>query len=508
MPTSQGCKLSPLRAQTAVVEVVAMATRIHLACWLTVSLWVSAAVHGEEPSKASAKPSPDAAAFERFWKLSELVLDNHLDPPSRQEMFLGGVKGLFAQAQAPAPADLSRNVSRLTSAEHFATFLAENWPQSAGERTAAPEELASAFLRGALARVPGQPDFLPEHVAKGVEAVAANRYVGTGIQISVNAKENLTQIVNPFANGPARKAGAKPGDLIVQVDGVSMEGLKLQDVVERIRGEEGTNVTFTVRQPGEKETRLLKMTRGPVPFETVVGYQRMAEDCWQYRVKGDEPIAYLRVESVLPSTPSELRKLERTLLADGIKGLVLDMRFTSGGEVQPAALTADELLDGGLMWRVRDGKDRAKEYRADRDCLFRDRPLVVLVDKHTRGGPEFVAAALQDNGRGVIVGEATQGEGFVTTMFHLPDDQGAVQLRTGRVERAMPAKAPTKAPAAGWRPVTPDHVVALEQAKATAIMVWQSAQHLPEPPADAPKTPPDDPQLAKALDLIRTALTK
>jgi carboxyl-terminal processing protease len=475
---------------------------------LSALLWLAAGAHAGEPTKESAKPSADTAAFARFWRLSELVLDYHIDPPSRQEMFLGGVRALYEEAKTSPPADLSRKVSRLAGDDQFAAFLKDNWPKAVGDKPAAPEEMANAFLHGALTRVPGQPALISAAVAKGIQAVAANRYVGTGIQIRVNGKENLTQIVNPFANGPARKAGAKPGDLIVEVDGVSMEGIKLQEVVERIRGEEGTKVSFTVRQPGETETRLLRMTRGPVPFDTVVGYQRVAEDRWQYRVKPDEPIGYLRLDSVLPSTPSELRKLERTLLADGIKGLVLDLRFNASGEVQPAALTADELLDGGVMWRVRDAKDRIKEYRADRDCLFRDCVLVVLVDKHTRGGPEFVTAALQDNGRAVVIGEATQGEGYVTSMFPLADDEGAVQLRTGRVERATTAKGSAKGANPSWRPVTPDHVVPMETVKVEPIMVWQRNQLLPEPPADAAKTPPDDPQLAKALDIIRAALKK
>jgi C-terminal peptidase prc len=496
-----------------------MSTRVYLVGFLTALLWFEVSASAKEPTKESVKPAPDAnnsadksdpatACVARFWRVSELVLDSHIDPPTRQEMFLGGVKALHEQAKTSPPTDLSRKVSRLTGEEQFAAFLSENWPKPVDEKPAAPEELTRAFLHGALQRVPGQPDLIRADIAKGLAAVAANRYVGTGIQISVNAKENLTQIVNPFANGPARKAGAKPGDLIVEVDGVSMEGMKLQEVVERVRGEEGTKVTFTVRQPGANDTRLLKMTRGPVPFDTVVGYQRLAEDRWQYRVNADEPIGYLRLDSILPSTPSELRKLERTLLADGVKGLVLDLRYVFGGEVQPAALTADELLDGVLMWRVRDGKDRVKEYRADRDCLFRDCRVVVLVNEHTRSGPEFVAAALQDNGRAVVVGEATKGDGFVTSRFHLPDDEGVLQLRTGRVERAAPAKDATKSAPAGWRPVTPDHVVPLEKAKAEAVLIWRGNQLLPEPPADGAKTPPDDPQLDKALDIIRAALKK
>jgi carboxyl-terminal processing protease len=417
-------------------------------------------------------------------------------------MFLGGVRALFDRAKVTPPEELSRRVSRLATDEQFAAFLQDNWPKS----EAAADALVHAFTHGLLSRVTGRPDLIPAATAKIVEQSAANRYVGTGIQIRFDPKEELTQIVVPFRNGPARKAGAKPRDLIVEVDGAAMQGVKLTDVVERIRGDEGTEVTFTVRQPGEKETRLLKMVRAAVPFDTVVGYRRVSEDGWDYRLDPAEPIAYLRLETILPSTPVELRKLERELRDDGIKGIVLDLRMVAGVEMQPAALTADELLDGGVMWRLRGPANRVKEYRADRDCCFRDCKLVVLVDGHTRDGAEYLAAALQDNRRGAVVGEATHGEGYVSTLLHLPDGLGALRLRTGRVERAAPAKDGDEA-ANGWRPITPDKVVKLDDAHAAEVLSWRDAQRTFEPTAPA-KKPPEDGQLAAAVEVLRKAIQK
>jgi carboxyl-terminal processing protease len=332
-----------------------------------------------------------------------------------------------------------------------------------------------------------------------MEGAAANRYVGTGIQLRKSAKDALPEITVAFPNGPARKAGGKNGDLILEVDGVSMEGLTLSEVVDRIRGEEGTKVSFTVRQPDEKGTRRLNMTRGPVPFTTVFGYKRISEDRWQYRVNPDQPIAYLRLETILPSTPAELRKLEATLLDEGVKGIVLDLRSAGGGDVQPALLTADELLPGGLMFKVQDARHHIKEYRADKDCIFRDCKTVLLVNEYTQSAGELVAAALQDNDRAVAVGQATRGDGSVISLVHLPNDLGAVQLRTGRVERAK---------GKGWRPITPDHVVSLDQNKSMSILEWQHAQSGTEPPGSAPKDPPNDPQLAKALELLQDAVKK
>jgi carboxyl-terminal processing protease len=489
---------------------------------LTVVLAAAPLRSAEEPPRGSPEAKASRAqldltgtCFEHFWNISEVVLNKHIEPPSRQEMFLGGVRGLFARAGTQPPADLSQRVSELVTKEQFAAFLKENWPQASGEAPAAPEQVQDTFVRGVLDRVPGQSGegrfgrhLITAAEAKVMEAVAGNRYVGVGIQIRMDPKEQRTQIAVPLAGGPARKAGARPGDLILEVDGVSTQGVALSEVVNRIRGDEGTAVSLTVRQPGEKEERVLKMTRSPVPFQTVVGFRRLSEESWQFQVNPDEPIAYVRLADLLPSTPFELRKLERTLLDGGIKALVLDLRSTGSGELHSAALTADALLDGGLMWRVRDKEGHVKEYRADRDCLFRDCRLVVLVNQQTLTAAEFVAAALQDNGRAVVVGEPTRGDGYVNSLVYLPNEQGALVLRTGKAGRASSAKDAPKSRTDVWRPVQPDHVIGLTRAQYAPILEWQQAQLSPEPRPDTAKNLPEDPQLAKALDILRAALQK
>jgi carboxyl-terminal processing protease len=461
--------------------------------------------------KVDAKPFEADVFVRRLWAVTDLVMDNHIDPPSRQEMLLGGAKRLFAPDQIPS--DLSRRVSKLTTEEQFTAFLREIWPTSKGDKAASTEQLEMAFLAGLLESVPDRPDFIPAKTLKATEMARANRYVGTGIQISFNRQEKLTQIMIPFAGGPARKAGAKPGDLIVEVDGVSMAGRPLPEVVDKLRGEDGTKVTMTVRQPKSKETRLLDMTRREVPFETAVGYKRTGEESWSFRVDPNLPIAYIRLPSIASSTPHELRKIERKLHDDGIQGIVLDLRFNAGGPMHEAALVADEWLDGGLICKIRDAKHHVKEYRADPDCIFRDCKMVVLVDEYTRAGAEMLAAALQDAHRAVIVGEPTMGDLYERNLVHLPDDQGAVSLRTGIVERASPSRTlgvtdVTEETAGHRGMVKPDHEVNLDRSQRAAVLKWQQDQHSPEPPAGASDKPPQDPQLAKALAVLREFLKK
>jgi carboxyl-terminal processing protease len=337
---------------------------------------------------------------------------------------------------------------------------------------------------------------------KQYEVLTGNRYEGTGIQIRMDPKEKLAQIVVPFPGGPARKAGARPGDLILEVNDQSMAGKSLGEYVRRLQGEAGTEVSMTVRQPGESKTRRLPMIRSVVPFTSVHGYRRTGEESWSFRLDAEAGVGYLSVSDLKSSTMLELRKIEPLVREQGVRALVLDLRFTLGTEIRYATLVADGLLDGGVLWRVRDAHGKVKEYKADRDCLFRDMPMAVLVDEHTGQMGDLMAAALQDRKRAVLVGEPTARNLTVSGLVPLPEGQGALILRTGTVERMARADKPDASE--GF--VVPDHRVSLERKQLEAVLEWRAQQDSPEPKADA--KPPTDPQLDKAVALLREALAQ
>jgi len=452
-----------------------------------------------------------AAAARQAWAITDLVLERDIDPPARQQMLLHGLKALMRQKKVKTPANLAERVSTVTTPEQFAPLLAEVWPSGENRRdddlTDKREHVLFAGLLDWRMTNRDTGFYLSPQELKRQEMIAGNRYVGTGIQIRKNDKEKLTQIVVPFPGGPARKAGARPGDLIVEVDGKSMAGVSLPKVVEHLQGEEGTKVSMTVRQPGESKTRLLPMVRSVIPFSSVHGYRRTSEESWSFSVDPISAIAYLSIDEIKISTLLELRKIEPLLRAEGRKALLLDLRFTRSDDLRYAALVADGLLDGGVLWRVRDSRGRIKEHKADRDCLFRDMPIAVLVGEYTGSMAAIVAAALQDRGRAVIVGEMPKTELTVAGLVHLPQERGAVLLRTGRVERIeRPAAGEQQRLAAAENRLWPDRVVAIERKQIEVVEEWRRQQDSPEPKADA--KPPSDPQLDKAIALLREALAK
>lgn len=442
------------------------------------------------------------ALAERTWRLTDAVLDHHLEAPARQHMLLGILRSICPALQVPPPADLGRRVSAVTTATQWAALVSEVLPASS---TARPGDLEVALWRGFITAVPGGAEPLPAKEIKVREQINNNRYVGTGIQLSRNDKEDLVQINRVFPDSPAAKAGILAEDLILEVDGTPVKAANqgIRKVVDLIRGAEGTPVTLTVRQPGTTEKRQVTMLRGVVPFTTAVSFQRKTAKEWTYRPDPALPVGYVRLLSIKGSTLHELRQIERQLHADGCRALVLDLRFVAEGPAQQAALVADGLLDGGVLWRVRSLRGLA-EVKADRNCIFRSWPMAVLIHGSTNGvAAEALAGALQDHRRAILVGEPTAGNLAVRDVVVVAGGEEGLILPTGRVERVSPPPAPADRAPGDSGKVHPDHVVPLSMTKRDLLIRWQEGQES----GHAPVAQPEDPQLARALELLKQSLT-
>jgi carboxyl-terminal processing protease len=459
-------------------------------CLFVLTLLLSCGVVRSGPAEPAPAKSAEPSFARHLWSVTDVVLDRHIDPPVRQQMLLTGVKALLAKSGTPLPFDLSVRISAVTTPEQFDALVKEV------ETKPVNPETTSSVIEATLATVPGRAHLFSPTDVESARITESNNYVGVGIQIRRNDKEKLAEIAVPVPGAAFRRAGGKMGDLIAEVDGKSMAGLLLRDVVQALRGPEGSAVTTLVRQPGSTETRLLKMVRETIPFQSALGYRRISEEAFDFRPDPTLPAAYIRLHGLSSSTYHELRRLERQLRSEGNRALVLDLRATPPGSLVHTAQVTDAFLDGDLMWKMRDSRGRVTEYKADRDCLFRDWPMVVLVNELTLETAAVIAESLQDRGRAVLVGRPTNAGGTVKSLVPLPDGTGGVYLTTGVVVRLKPTREPG---------IKPDHAVSMDDKRTREMLAWQHAQTLPEPSAG---TPPDDPQLATALDLLREALKK
>jgi C-terminal peptidase prc len=480
--------------------------------------------NGAAAEQDSAKSGTDAFA-KRLWKIMELVSKQHVDGIRMETMIVAGLTSVNRAAGQPPPTDETRGqIARISTGEDFVVFLRRHWPTTlakqptlkAREKPGTPQDdedrilldenafhdpLQVAFLAGMLRSVPGRarlaapPD---SKEARVQEQISGNRYIGIGIQLTMT-KDNLPQIQAAMPGGTARQAGVRSGDMIEEVDGKGTRGWPLREVVDTLRGDEGTTVSVKVRQPDSKQSRTYTLKRAKVPFQHVFGYRRASSDDWTYHAESDLPVAYLRVDSPVSSTLHELRQAERKLRAQGFKAVVLDLRTNGGGVLSHAALVADGLLDGGLMWKIQGvGASPPAEYRADRECLFRDWPMAVLIDGRMGMSDALIAAALQDNKRAILVGEPTKVRGYVSTMVQLPGESFALIVPTGRFERAVQEH--------GW-PVKPDVLVPMNDAQVKARSDWHQKMFIADGPTPETKVAPADPQLVKAMEILWSRLS-
>jgi carboxyl-terminal processing protease len=366
--------------------------------------------------------------------ITDVVLAQHVNPPTRQEMWLAGTKALLAKAGIVHYAGLSAEISRLTTAEQLASFLTELCAKEGISRNhQAALAQQQAFTEGMLGIIDGGATFISPKELIVHEQFQGNRYIGTGIALNYNMEKKYPQIAAVIPGGPMERAGGRKLDLILKIDDRDAHALNIVDTIDLLRGPEGTSVTLVVG-PTADERRTIVVTRGPVVLATLEGLRQSEDGKWDYRIEPYLPICCVKVAQINGSTVHDLRKLERQFRAEGVQAVVLDLRRSFAQDLHHTLLLADALMDGGVIGRVRTGSN-VREYRADRECLFRDWPLAVLVDQNTRGGGEWIAAALQDNHAAVIVGEQTAGVAHIRSLAELPGDGGAVQMNTAIFER-------------------------------------------------------------------------
>jgi carboxyl-terminal processing protease len=408
---------------------------------------------------------------------------------------------------------LSRRVSQVTTTQELAALLDEIWP-GAASKSPNTEELVEVLLHGLLASVSGEPQLMPEKERKVQEQSAGNRYVGIHVALSMDEQANRPKMNAVIEGGPADRAGVKPDDLIEQIEGVDTKGMSLRDVIDRLRGDEGTSVTIKVRQADSATARTYTIVRGQHPRPSIEGWQKRSNGDWDFRMPASHAIAYMKLSELVGSTPHELRKLAAQLQRDGVKAIVLDVRSLWSNSVHTALLIADSLLEGGTIGRVRTSHGETT-YQADADALFRGWPLAVLVDRNTSGASEWLAAALQDNKRAVVIGAPTSsaninpGNAVVTSTVPLRGGDWALSLATGILERgngkplslfdrSMPTMIKgAQAKAAG---VHPDHVVPERLAGPVRDMQFRRV------PREARSSP--DPVEKKAIEIIEQSLKK
>lgn len=252
------------------------------------------------------------------------------------------------------------------------------------------------------------------------ENLNGQEYEGIGAWVDLSGDYPI--IISPMQGAPADKAGLKPKDMIVAIDGKDIKGLPGEEALNLIMGPEGTKVTLTIQRGEENpETFDVEVTREKIITPTVTGKML------------DDQIAYVELFTFGDTTDDDLDKILKDLMSQNPDGMILDLRNNGGGYLTTAVNTVSEFIHSNQVVMYEEFGDGSRTtYRAKGGGQALDIPLVVLINEGTASASEITAGAIQDYGRGVLVGVQSYGKGSVQNWIPLTNDQGAVRVTTAR----------------------------------------------------------------------------
>jgi carboxyl-terminal processing protease len=237
---------------------------------------------------------------------------------------------------------------------------------------------------------------------------SSGSYEGIGVVISFSEDGEDIVVVAPFEGSPGDLAGLRPNDVIRAADGLSLEGMTLEEAVNYIKGDKGTEVTLTIFRPSTEETLDIVVIRDEITQESVY-----------YEMLGDD-IGYIRLTGFQDQTDEQFEDALDDLDGQGQKGLIIDLRNNPGGLLTTVNTIADRLLGESLIVYTEDKNGKKKEYFSNASESF-DKPIVVLVNDYSASASEILAGALKDLGVGTLVGTTTYGKGLVQNIIPLSD---------------------------------------------------------------------------------------
>ena len=283
-------------------------------------------------------------------------------------------------------------------------------------------EIMSAAIKGMLGQLDPYSEYYDEEGLRQLRQDTTGKFAGLGITVAI--KDRFPVVISPIEDTPAFRAGLRPGDLIVAVEGKSTLDMQLESVVNALRGDPGTKVAISVATHLGATPREVEIQREIIRIKSVVLVEELKNK-----------IGYISMRQTRFSehTSSEVEEAIKSL--PQVEGLILDLRGNPGGLFSQATQVADLFLPQGVpIVSIKEREGRREEVKySHRHSIARDIPLVVLIDEGSASASEIVAGAIQDNDRGVIVGASSFGKGSVQTIFDLrerEEESSALKLTT------------------------------------------------------------------------------
>ena len=286
-----------------------------------------------------------------------------------------------------------------------------------------PDEnlLIESAINGMLSGLDPHSSYLNPESFQDMQVQTSGKFGGLGIEVTM--EEGILKVIAPMDGTPAAKAGVLANDQIIALDGESLQGISLNDAVDKMRGAIGTPITLTIQREGAEQPIDIKIVRAEITVQAV-------------RSRQETNVGYIRVSSFSEQTFDGVRnaidKLTKDIGADKVQGWIIDLRNNPGGLLDQSIAVSDAFLDQGEIVSTRGRHaDETQRYNARTGDLADGKPVIVLINGGSASASEIVAGALQDHRRATVIGTRSFGKGSVQTIVPLGAN-GALRLTTAR----------------------------------------------------------------------------
>ena len=236
-----------------------------------------------------------------------------------------------------------------------------------------------------------------------------------GLGISIDKQGDYITVISPIEGTPAYRMGIMAGDQIVKVDSINVVGIDIKEAIKYMRGPKGTKVKITIKRPGVKDELVFEITRDIIKIHSV-----------PYKFKLNDDLGYIRIRQFSKNTTQEFSNAIDKLEEEGIKGLIIDLRYNPGGLLDQAVNTVNEFIGPNKLVVYTKGRIKSanEEYYTHINRKRADYPVIVLINQASASAAEIFSGTLQDYDRALIVGKTSFGKGSVQRLFPLPNNYG------------------------------------------------------------------------------------
>src|ERR1700726_3837740 len=364
-------------------------------------------------------------------------------------------------------------------------------------------KLVESAINGMLAGLDPHSSYMDPGSLRDLQVQTRGEFGGLGIEVTM--EDGLVKVVAPIDDTPAAKAGIRANDIITQLDDEAVQGLTLNQAVDKMRGPVNTKIKLTIMRKGADKAIDVTIVRDVIRVKSVRSH-----------TEGDD-VGYIRITQFNEQTTDGLKQaindLNSQLGADKVKGYVVDLRNNPGGLLDQAISVSDTFLDKGEIVSTRGrNAEETQRFNARPGDMTKGKPLIVLINGGSASASEIVAGALQDHKRATLVGTRSFGKGSVQTIIPLGAGNGALRLTTARYYtpsgRSIQAKGIT--PDIEVLQDVPEDLKARTDTKGEASLRGHLKAEGSEESGSQSYVPPDekdDAALKMALDLLRGTTT-